>query len=208
MNRFEELVAAIKDTLGPSSGLTSDDVEVGDLTLLMDQYASNEKEWSKYAIADDNMAYTRNLVDEGNGKANLLILVWTPGKGSPIHDHGNAHCLMKILKGEVTETRYDFPDGDRAKPMMGKSEQVYKANQTAYMADELGLHRVSNQGSDYAVSLHLYTPPNVAKYGCHIFDSATGEKKHIPNCGYHSMFGKVSKLSGKENPSCPATKAA
>ena len=138
--------------------------------------------------------------------------MWTPGKGSPIHDHGNAHCLMKILKGEITETRYDFPDGDKAQPMRVKQEQVYKANQTAYMADELGLHRVSNQGSDFAVSLHcrscgyhpfssphatwltsspVYTPPNVAKHGCHIFNSSTGEKKHIPNCGYHSVYGQV-----------------
>ena len=130
--------------------------------------------------------------------------MWTPGKGSPIHDHGNAHCLMKILKGEITETRYDFPDDDKAQPMRVKQEKVYKANQTAYMADELGLHRVSNQGSDFAVSLHcrshifpwltstpVYTPPNVAKHGCHIFNSSTGEKKHIPKCGYHSEYGQV-----------------
>jgi cysteine dioxygenase len=82
-----------------------------------------------------------------------MVLVWTPGKGSPIHDHGNAHCLMKILKGELTETRYDFPQGEE-KPMEVKSETVHGTNKTAYMADELGLHRVSNQGSDFAVSLH------------------------------------------------------
>lgn len=26
-----------------------------------------------------------------------LILVWSPGKGSAIHDHANAHCVMKVL---------------------------------------------------------------------------------------------------------------
>lgn len=73
---------------------------------------------------------------------------------------------MKILKGEITETRFDFPDGDKAKPMMVKSEQVYKAGQSAYMADELGLHRVSNRGSDYAVSLHCRFQ-DVRSQGCH-----------------------------------------
>ena len=72
MNPFEELVAEIKTVLGPSSGLTSDDVDVEDLTLLMDQYVSNEDEWSKFAIGDKAQGYTRNLVDEGNGKANLV----------------------------------------------------------------------------------------------------------------------------------------
>ena len=74
---------------------------------------------------------------------------------------------MKILKGEITETRYDFPDDDKAQPMRVKQEKVYKANQTAYMADELGLHRVSNQGSDFAVSLHCRS---------HIFPS----RPHMP----------------------------
>ncbi|KAI0160916.1 RmlC-like cupin domain-containing protein [Hypoxylon sp. FL1284] len=190
MNRFDQLVQDIKHVLGPSKGLTSEDVEVEDLTHIMERYASHEADWSRYALADPNMAYTRNLVDEGNGKANLLVLVWTPGKASPIHDHGNAHCLMKILRGSLTETRYEFPDGDKQKPMQIKSEKVLEDNGVAYMADELGLHRVSNQGSDYAVSLHLYTPPNVAKFGCNIFDGSTGKKTHIAKCGNYSAYGK------------------
>lgn len=87
------------------------------------------------------------------------MLVWTPGKGSPIHDHGNAHCLMKILRGNLTETRYEFPDskgGDE--PMRVISERTHAENAVAYMADELGVHRVSNQGSDFAVSLHRGCP--------------------------------------------------
>ncbi|KAJ1333637.1 cysteine dioxygenase [Microdochium nivale] len=189
MNDFDRLVANVKDVLGPSSGLDSADVDVEDLTLLMERYVSDVDEWCKYAMASPHMAYTRNLVDEGNGKANLLILVWTPGKGSPIHDHGNAHCIMKILHGNLTETRYDFPDGDTEKPMAVKSEAVHSTNQVAYMADELGLHRVSNQGTDFAVSLHLYTPPNVAKNGCHVFNSTTGSKTHVAKCGFYSAFG-------------------
>jgi cysteine dioxygenase len=43
-----------------------------------------------------------------------LLLVWTPGKGSPIHDHANAHCVMKILKGQLTETIYAWPCQDPA----------------------------------------------------------------------------------------------
>ncbi|KAI1079541.1 cysteine dioxygenase type I [Whalleya microplaca] len=190
MNRFEELVKGIRDVLGPSSGLTSDDVDVQDLIDIMDRYASDEKDWSPYAMENANMAYTRNLVDEGNGKANLLVLVWTPGKASPIHDHANAHCVMKILKGDLTETRYDFPQGDTEQPMQIKSEKVHKENAVAYMADELGLHSVSNRGSDYAVSLHLYTPPNVAKGGCNIFNVETGKKTHIAKCGHYSAYGK------------------
>lgn len=88
-----------------------------------------------------------------------LVLVWSPGKGSPIHDHGNAHCLMKVLHGNLTETRYAFPDGGEQGPMRVISEKTYKENGVTYMADELGLHRVSNRGSDFAVSLHRTSLP-------------------------------------------------
>ncbi|KAI6086244.1 RmlC-like cupin domain-containing protein [Hypoxylon rubiginosum] len=190
MNSFDQLVKDIKDVLGPSKGLKSEDVDVEDLSHIMERYISNQDDWTRYAMANPDMAYTRNLVDEGNGKANLLVLVWTPGKASPIHDHGNAHCLMKILKGSLTESRYEFPDGDKEQPMQLKSEKALANNAVAYMADELGLHSVSNRGSDYAVSLHLYTPPNVAKFGCNIFDSNTGKKTHISKCGNYSAYGK------------------
>ncbi|KAJ4164664.1 hypothetical protein LMH87_006327 [Akanthomyces muscarius] len=191
---FEELVLALKSALGPCSGLTSDDIDVTFLTRLMKLYDARDRNWSKYAFGDASRGYTRNLVDEGNGKSNLLVLVWSPGKGSPIHDHGNAHCLMKILKGNLTETRYEFPqEGEPSGPMKVISEKTYKENQVAYMADELGLHRVSNRGSDFAVSLHLYTPPNVAKQGCHIFDEKTGRRSHVPGCAYYSAYGRLLK---------------
>ncbi|KAG6015344.1 hypothetical protein E4U43_005407 [Claviceps pusilla] len=193
-DKFEELVLAMKKALGPSSGLTSDDVDVSLLTKLMKNYYSNPMEWGKYAFGDASRGYTRNLVDEGNGKSNLLVLVWSPGKGSPIHDHGNAHCLMKILHGSLTETRYAFPDVDAEPgPMEIISEKTYEKNGVTYMADELGLHRVSNRGSDFAVSLHLYTPPNVAKEGCHIFDERTGKSSHVPGCNYYSAYGRLLK---------------
>lgn len=69
---FEELVVALKEALGPSSGLTSDDVDVEYLTRLMAKYNSSAAEWSKYAFGDASRGYTRNLVDEGNGKSNLV----------------------------------------------------------------------------------------------------------------------------------------
>jgi predicted metal-dependent enzyme (double-stranded beta helix superfamily) len=97
---------------------------------------------------------------------------------------------MKILRGEVTETRYDYPvtDGEET-PMSVISERTHKQGEVAYMADELGVHKVWNKGSDFAVSLHLYTPPNVAKGGCYIFDVNTGKKSHVSKCGYYSAYG-------------------
>lgn len=116
LDGFHALVKDINDILGPCNGIDSEGVDVEELKVAMEAYPSNEREWSKYAFADHSRAYTRNLVDRGNGKSNLLILVWTPGKASPIHDHANAHCVMKILKGRLTETIYGWPCQSAGRP--------------------------------------------------------------------------------------------
>jgi predicted metal-dependent enzyme (double-stranded beta helix superfamily) len=64
---------------------------------------------------------------------------------------------MKILRGNLTETRYSFPEGDIEEPMPKIYERTYREGAVAYMADELGVHQVTNQGSDFAVSLHRKT---------------------------------------------------
>lgn len=78
---FDRLVDDLRVTLG-SSGLTSEDVDLENLLSLMREYVSHEKEWARYAHADLTQGYTRNLVDEGNGKCNLVIITpiahWIP----------------------------------------------------------------------------------------------------------------------------------
>jgi hypothetical protein len=52
--------------------LTSDDVDVNYLQQLMEGYDSSDNQWGRYAFGDSSRGYTRNLVDEGNGKSNLV----------------------------------------------------------------------------------------------------------------------------------------
>ena len=74
LDAFHCLVRDLSDTLGPSSGLNSADVDPNDLLEIMRAYTSKENEWARYAWADASRAYTRNLVDKGNGKSNLVSI--------------------------------------------------------------------------------------------------------------------------------------
>ncbi|KFY96820.1 hypothetical protein V498_02413, partial [Pseudogymnoascus sp. VKM F-4517 (FW-2822)] len=143
-NAFEDLVDSLTAILGPTSGLTSEGVDVDALTRLMAEYESKEEDWGRYALGDASRGYTRNLVDVGNGKSNLLILVWSPNKGSLIHDHADAHCLMRILSGTLRETRYATPPSPAAAPPTILKETTYSAGQVTYMSDSLGVHKISN----------------------------------------------------------------
>lgn len=188
-DHFHKLAADLGALLGPCNGI--DDVDENDIIALMEQYKSNEREWAMYAFADASRGYTRNLVSRGNGKSNLLVLVWTPGKGSPIHDHANAHCVLKVLKGALKETVYNWPEEGQEQTVSVKQETIHSENAVTYMNDTLGLHRVSNpSATEFAVSLHLYTPPNAEHHGCQIFDPKSGRASHITMSSWFSEFGK------------------
>lgn len=74
-HHFDDLVRALKDVLGPSSGLDSKDVDLNSIMDLMEKYDAGEEGWVPFAMADSKIPYTRNLVDEGNGKSNLVSLI-------------------------------------------------------------------------------------------------------------------------------------
>ncbi|KAF9141761.1 Cysteine dioxygenase [Mortierella sp. GBA39] len=169
---LDELVKLLHAELG-SNGLDSEGVDVDRVQALMTNYVSNEEDWKKYAHFDKRR-YTRNLVDDGNGKFNLMILAWPENVGSAIHDHSGSHCLMKVLDGKLQETLYEWPDrvqlessdhhfdsglgsdnsdsddsscvtkSSKSAPMMVKKETTLHRDECAYMSDQLGLHRVSN----------------------------------------------------------------
>lgn len=90
---FEKLVQDLSAALGPSSGLDSDDVNPLDIQQLMEGYISNSGEWAPYALGDSSRPYTRNLIDEGNGKSNLVSWFASAsacGLGNISHCNANA----------------------------------------------------------------------------------------------------------------------
>jgi cysteine dioxygenase len=78
VDAFQRLIQDLSTALGPSSGLDSDDVDPLDIQRLMENYVSSQDEWAPYAFGDSSRSYTRNLVDEGNGKSNLVSLCSIP----------------------------------------------------------------------------------------------------------------------------------
>ncbi|KAF9427151.1 Cysteine dioxygenase [Entomortierella beljakovae] len=221
---LDDLVRLLHLELG-AGGLDSAGVDVERIQKIMASYKSNEDDWAKYAMFDKGR-YTRNLVDDGNGKFNLMILAWPETIGSAIHDHSGSHCLMKILDGELKESLYHWPekvvsDVDQTDSGVGsdnsddegkethtamciKKETFLKRDTVAYMHDKLGLHAVSNplktQGS---VSLHLYTPPYET---CKTFNERSSKARSSGKCVFYSKRGeKIESCPSAEYLKCSLT---
>ncbi|GFY56778.1 cysteine dioxygenase type 1 [Trichonephila inaurata madagascariensis] len=148
--------------------------------------------------------YTRNLVDEGNGRYNLMLLAWAEGQGSSIHDHADSHCFMKVLDGKLCEVRFAWPSDSEEdeKEMEIIQETHLKTNEVTYMNDSLGLHRMENPShTQTAVSLHLYCPPFESVL---LFDQRTGHKTKgkvtfWSKYGVRTPFGAISAKMDKED---------
>jgi len=176
---FTELLQRI-DSL-----LDSDEASVEDMEALLNSYVSKRSDWKKYAYFDP-CRYTRNLVLPGTEKFNLLLLCWGEGQASGIHDHANSDCFVKVLDGEVEETRYDWPT-EQGGPMLPTSTGRGKTNDVLYMNDRIGLHRLANAShSKSAVTLHLYSPPFV-ECGCYCERTS---KRNTSRMTFTSKAGK------------------
>lgn len=102
LDGFHSLVKDINEVLGPSSGIDSAEIDVDELKSLMASYQSDSAEWTKYAFEDQTRAYTRNLVDDCNGKSNLVSRVvkkssWFMRKARAHHGHHSNGSLSSLL---------------------------------------------------------------------------------------------------------------
>lgn len=133
---FNELVSLIREELGDNGLMDKEKVNVERLQAIMQNYKSVEDEWGRFAFYDQ-YRYTRNLVDDGNGKYNLLLLCWGPNQKSPIHDHAGAHCILKVMQGDLLESRYLWPKQQPSSTeenyMQVTSEHMLYKDQAAYM---------------------------------------------------------------------------
>jgi len=201
---LQDLIAGLHELFA------EDAVNVDLVQKWMESYPGNKNDWRKFEKVD-KYRYTRNLVDEGNGRFNLMLLAWGEGMGSSIHDHADSHCCMKILEGELKETMYDWPEERgccveeaedvESNGMKKKSARILTEGKVAYINDSIGLHRVENPSDcSRAVSLHVYSPPFDE---CQSFDERSGKKNKV-KVTFYSKFGerthfKTKKGGGSEN---------
>ena len=186
---FDELLA------GLAALFSVERVNVDEVRALLGAYRADAADYARYTLFSAHR-YTRNLVDAGNGHYNVMVLCWPPGMGSSVHDHADAHCFVKVLRGELTETLFDWP-GAMA-PMRERAKSVYGQNGVAYIngwhieaddsrADSIGLHRMENAShTAAAVSLHVYVP---AFAECHTFDTRTSQPT-VCKFAFWSEYGR------------------
>jgi cysteine dioxygenase len=117
--------------------------------------------------------YMRNLVRAGPWYF-ALVLCWKNGQRSPIHDHRGSACGVRVLRGMLTETQFEFAPNGLVKATFSRDVPPG----TVIGSEDTDLHQVSNlqAGGADLVTLHVYSPP-LEKMGTYsLTDGIRGEE--------------------------------
>jgi cysteine dioxygenase len=161
---LEELVAYL-DHLQERPALADLLIELGQLRISCDDLAG--------FIRFSNQGYMRNLVRAGPWY-HLLVLCWKNGQRSPIHDHAGSTCGVRVLRGTMTETLFEFAPNGHIKAVASCDFD----SGSVVGGQDYHLHQVSNlqAGGADLVTLHVYSPPLVKMGTYSLTDTKRGEE--------------------------------
>ena len=152
---------------------------------ILGEYAERHDDWRRYAIFDPT-CYTRNLVGR-NEHFEMLILCWSPGQQSPIHNHAGQNCWMSVMEGEIEETLFTPSVEVGEGPLVQGKSRVYTRGRVGFINDDVALHRVRPVPGMRGISLHLYSKPIDE---CQVYDETTG-RIVMSRLVYHSVDGET-----------------
>jgi cysteine dioxygenase len=146
-NSLQPLTDYLENLQGPAS--------LPELTAHLRQLDVQWQDVAKF-VRFSERGYTRNLICGGEW-FHLLVLCWKNGQRSPIHDHHGSSCGVRVLRGVMTETLFDFAPNGLVRAQASKD---YLPGSVIGSRDS-DMHQVSNlqAGDADLVTLHCYSPP-------------------------------------------------
>ena len=153
---------------------------VNSINAIFSRVRASHAEIQQHASFDPQVAYTRNLLIK-RPRFTLLLLCWNPGAESKIHNHPCDGCFVKVLEGQLVETRYRLVKERGEELLQVVDSRLCREGSRTSLTDDINIHKVMYHCFLYevcsgivlltvlkignpsfkegAVSLHLYTPP-------------------------------------------------
>jgi cysteine dioxygenase len=143
-----------------------------DIKITMDDVAA-------YCLFHDHH-YVRNLIHRA-APVEILCMCWQSGQRSPIHDHNESNCVVRVLDGVMTNIDFRLLPSGYIRPA-GAHEYTSGAIEARSEAD---IHQVANlqAAGRNLVTLHVYSPPLTRM---NVFSA---DRPHAPRHYYPAEYG-------------------
>lgn len=125
---------------------------------------------------DSEHRYTRTRI-YGTDDLEVLVLHWSGGTSTPVHDHGGQRCWFAMMQGEMMVDNFVCHASGSASNtaiVSASGSAVLKTGDIDYRADDSDLHRCTAKVD--AVTLHIYARP-LATY--RTYDPETGIPQEV-----------------------------
>jgi len=123
------------------------------LVEIATRLAEQTELWEPLVEYDPISRYYARLAKEPDFEA--WLLTWVPGQGTEWHDHGGSAGAFVVVRGALTERHATV--SPLAQPRIEPEPRVLSEGALRAFGTK-HLHRVSNNGLEPAVSVHVYSP--------------------------------------------------
>ena len=111
----------------------------------------------KGVIHFSSKKYTRTCIAE-NDNFELILLGWSKGQKTPIHNHDGHEGFAYAIDGKIKEVVYLL--NTETNELEKQGEAILNANEIAYAEKNLnGFHTIENISGHDTLTLHLYKKP-------------------------------------------------
>jgi cysteine dioxygenase len=144
--------------------------DLGQMLEELSRFEVDLDDLSEHVQFSDN-TYKRNLVRSAP-TYHAWVMCWKNGQRSPIHNHAGSACVVRVLRGTLTETLFEVAPNGHVKASFSRDI----AEGSLIASEDADIHQVSNLQADDAelVTLHVYTPPLTCMSTFSLYDRGRG----------------------------------
>ncbi|GLB44970.1 hypothetical protein LshimejAT787_1900480 [Lyophyllum shimeji] len=150
-------------------------------------YERLKQKAKEFGREDPTMTYLRITLGSDGGNSPgvpFVVEIWPSKHRSPIHDHGDAYAVIKVLHGEICASYYSKLDAQTMIKL--EPDHTFKQGQVTWIGpDNYQVHQLHNESDRVCVTIQCYQYGNTDRAHDEYFmylDSKTGRKEEFyPN---------------------------
>jgi predicted metal-dependent enzyme (double-stranded beta helix superfamily) len=103
--------------------------------------------------------YGRHLLyADPKGRFEIVVMTWSPGQETPVHDHSGIWCVEGVAEGIIDVTRFDMKESvDRDTVRMEEVGHIRAGlGQCGALIPPVEYHRIANPYEKLAITIHVY----------------------------------------------------
>jgi predicted metal-dependent enzyme (double-stranded beta helix superfamily) len=126
--------------------------------VLMEELGNRRVRIPEEYLAPVPTGYARRLLYKDHAsRFSVVVMVWGPGQGTPLHDHAGHWCVECVYEGRIRVTSYDV-DHERESDVLFKQVDsvVSGVGAAGALIPPFEYHTIENPFDDRAVTIHVY----------------------------------------------------